>query len=403
MNDQEHVDLWKQFSKPIEITSWIVILAGALFAQWFPFTPDKRQILYLLLGAAGAYLLIFYHWLVPRYSHLTAVRHFPIGFLVWILATINYLTESRSEVEVLYVLLVTITGIRLSRRIAVLTAFLCFAASVAVAVLLGAAAFAQLASRAIQLIVYVVAGFLAGTLADTLRHHAADLQRSNRELALLLETTRTATASLDLHVTLPRLAEEIAKRLPATFCRICLYDRQSQQLITYGVYPRRAVDDWQPGLGQSFVMQNFPKHREALVSGRMTIIRQGDPTGEITEPERAALFFKGMQSACLAPMVFEGRVLGLIAIGEARRWEREPFDDKRDLVQSITAQISVIINNARLHQAAQRQVEGMSVLNEVARAISSTLDLSNLLELIYQQLNRVIATDSYIVGLHIPH
>jgi diguanylate cyclase (GGDEF)-like protein len=41
----------------------------------------------------------------------------------------------------------------------------------------------------------------------------------------------------------------------------------------------------------------------------------------------------------------------------------------------------------------------MAVLNEVARAISSTIEMEPLLDLIYRQLSRVISTDTYFVGL----
>jgi diguanylate cyclase (GGDEF)-like protein len=403
MNDQQHIDLWKQFSRPIEITSWVIIVAGAILSQWYPLAPDKRQVFYGLLLASVVYQLVFYHWLVPRYSHITPVRHFPIVFLVGIFATFSYIAESRSEAEVLYVMLVAITGMRVGWRMAVMAAMLCTAASLLVAILLHASTAPDILSRLFQFGVYVLAGVLAGTLSDALQHQAARLARSNRELALLLETTRAATASLDLHVTLPRLAEEIAKRLPATFCRICLFDRHNQQLIIYGIYPMRALDTRQPGLGQSFDLKNFSIHRQVLVSGRISVLREDELANVINAPERALLFFKDMQSACLAPMIFEGKTLGLITVCDVQHWVDNPLDERKlDLLQNITSQVAVIVNNARLHQAAQRQIEGMAVLNEVAGAISSTHQPSELLELIYQQLNRVITTDSYIVALYTP-
>jgi diguanylate cyclase (GGDEF)-like protein len=45
----------------------------------------------------------------------------------------------------------------------------------------------------------------------------------------------------------------------------------------------------------------------------------------------------------------------------------------------------------------------MAVLNEVARALSSTIEMDQLLDLIYQQLSRIIPTDSYFVGVYEPN
>jgi diguanylate cyclase (GGDEF)-like protein len=56
----------------------------------------------------------------------------------------------------------------------------------------------------------------------------------------------------------------------------------------------------------------------------------------------------------------------------------------------------------RLASATRRQVKRVAVLNQVARATGSTIEMDALLELTYQQLRQVIPTDTYYVGLHDP-
>lgn len=48
------------------------------------------------------------------------------------------------------------------------------------------------------------------------------------------------------------------------------------------------------------------------------------------------------------------------------------------------------------------QVERVSVLNDVARALGSTIEMESLLQLVHQQLSRVIPSDTYFVGVHEP-
>ena len=128
----------------------------------------------------------------------------------------------------------------------------------------------------------------------------------------------------------------------------------------------------------------------------MTSLRMDDS-------ECGRLLFPEMKSACLVPIVFGHETLGMISVGEARNWERQPYDaDKINLLQALANEVAVVINNSQLHQTTQWQVDRMAVLNEVGRAISSTIELDGLLELIYRQLSRVIRTDTYYVGLFDP-
>ncbi len=99
----------------------------------------------------------------------------------------------------------------------------------------------------------------------------------------------------------------------------------------------------------------------------------------------------------------KGKILGLIAIGENRAWEREPFtQEKIDLLQTLAIQIASAIDNAGLFKAVQHQAQRLAVLNEVGKAIGSTLELDDLLELIYNQLSKVIPTETYYVALYEP-
>jgi hypothetical protein len=64
----------------------------------------------------------------------------------------------------------------------------------------------------------------------------------------------------------------------------------------------------------------------------------------------------------------------------------------------------IIRQQTRQAQALQRSVEAqaerISVVNEVARQIGSTIEMDALLDLIYQQVRRTISTDTYFVGIH---
>lgn len=115
------------------------------------------------------------------------------------------------------------------------------------------------------------------------------------------------------------------------------------------------------------------------MTGRPVVVVQDDPALAMSETERAALFFDGIRSACLVPLTIQGRSLGLITVGEARRSEREPFDrEKVDLLRTIAAQLAVAVDNA--HHYSQVEVQARSdsltgalnhkhLLDELERAV----------------------------------
>jgi diguanylate cyclase (GGDEF)-like protein len=62
-------------------------------------------------------------------------------------------------------------------------------------------------------------------------------------------------------------------------------------------------------------------------------------------------------------------------------------------------------NNTESHKLnvdLKNQADRMAVLYDIGRAITSTLDIDTLLELIYNQLSRVIQSDAYFVALYLP-
>ena len=90
------------------------------------------------------------------------------------------------------------------------------------------------------------------------------------------------------------------------------------------------------------------------------IVRQEEGSLCMDSKECGTLFFPGMKSACLVPIVLEHETLGMICVGEARNWQRQPFDsDKLSLLQALANEVAVVINNTQLHQAKQRQVDRM--------------------------------------------
>ena len=79
-----------------------------------------------------------------------------------------------------------------------------------------------------------------------------------------------------------------------------------------------------------------------------------------------------------------------------RRWS----EDDQALVQQVTDQLSLALENARLFRESQRRAQEMSALAEVGREISATLELKVVLEKIAEYAH--ILLDSVTSAVYIP-
>ncbi len=81
--------------------------------------------------------------------------------------------------------------------------------------------------------------------------------------------------------------------------------------------------------------------------------------------------------------------------------------DDLDLMEFVSTQVAVSIERKKAEDAlrasldeTQRYAERMALLNRIARAASSTLNLDNLLELIYHEIVAAVPSDSFFVALY---
>jgi|GEM_PF-2076060 PAS domain S-box-containing protein len=70
------------------------------------------------------------------------------------------------------------------------------------------------------------------------------------------------------------------------------------------------------------------------------------------------------------------------------------------LAESFAPQVAQAIYNARLHKEVQQHLQQLQTMNAIATALSTSLELENLLELILNQIEAVVPLDSGAIFLH---
>ena len=194
---------------------------------------------------------------------------------------------------------------------------------------------------------------------------------------LLLEVADVVNTTLDLDTTLRRVAELVRKVIDYEIFAILLLNEKAQELrfrFQTG-YPREYSERVRIKVGQG-------------VTGRAAQLRQAILVNDVTKEEGYIEAIPNVRSELAVPLIVKNRLIGVIDI-EAR----EPgyfTDEHRRLLTLIGSRMAVGIENAQLYTRTTRQARTLLLLNEIARELSSILNLDQLLKRIAELLNRII-------------
>ena len=123
--------------------------------------------------------------------------------------------------------------------------------------------------------------------------------------------------------------------------------------------------------------------RETLVAktGRTIYIRDAHRSSVITEFDFTMDRIWRRTSSISMPLKIKGEIVGVL---QGDSTTKELIFSKADIkmFSSFASQASIIIENARLHEQAQKKIEQLMFLHSVSEKTSSTLDLNKLVDII---------------------
>lgn len=179
------------------------------------------------------------------------------------------------------------------------------------------------------------------------------LQERTNELSMLLEITTTVSSSLNLQEMLQTSARIAAERLGATFSRILLVNRLQDRLMVMAAHPQRELN-WDFEIGRFCAVSASRCFRKIRALSEPILLRGSEVQSEECSPAERLLFtgnLEGLQAILVCPIRKKEALLGLMVLGETRRWERSPFSpEKVRLCDSMARQMGSAIENARLYE-----------------------------------------------------
>jgi len=401
MESKDQVDIQKKLIKPIEVIYWVGISSITLLSILIdPKIAENDQLIPLLILAVG-FGLLYFHFILPRYQTRLWVVYFGAISLITIIALFSHYFGEGVHIGALYIAVVISVGIIAGRKISFHTTLFALAAEIILTFFAENRPPGFLYTLGMQMLIILIAGYITSQLTGIFHEKIQSSERQNRYLSTLLQVGLISSLPYELESTLPQIAEMIAREVPVTSCQICLLNKFGDRLEILGYFSIRKDEGGTSSIGLSFSINESPILNEVLKGGGYRVIDETQIKALLNESSCANLFLKGLKTACFLPMRVKRKNLGLILVGEVRHKKREPFtQQKLDLLHTLTTQIAAIIDNAQLFQETQDQAKRLEAVNEVATAISSTIELDDLLELIYIQLSKVSPSDTYYVGLY---
>jgi|GEM_PF-172155 len=208
-------------------------------------------------------------------------------------------------------------------------------------------------------------------------------QKKVDELSTLCSVSKTISSSVNLEKVLNLIINEAAMALKADIGAVMLLDEASGELlpkVSYGL-SQTSHHSLKYKLGESLVGW-------AALKGEGVFVK--DVLADTRYKPKDSLNYHIKSDMCV-PLIVQQKVIGVItlAVGHSK-----PSFNEEDLklLTSIASQAAIAIYNTELYQKSEQKVRELTTLYEISRAIASTLNLENVLNLAMKMINQLMNT-----------
>jgi len=196
-------------------------------------------------------------------------------------------------------------------------------------------------------------------------------QSKLRTLTALYDVSSALNGILDLSKILNMIVFKIVKLLKADVCSIMLLDDYNEVLIPKIVYDVKGI---------------YPEEKqvevEKTISGRTVSNNERQYIKNIQETAQQTSYKylkkAKIKSMLSVPLAIENIPIGVINI--YTRTIRDFNTEELNLMNSLSNQAAIIIENSKLYSKIKGDRENLSALLEISRAVNATLDKDMLLE-----------------------
>jgi HD-GYP domain-containing protein (c-di-GMP phosphodiesterase class II) len=210
--------------------------------------------------------------------------------------------------------------------------------------------------------------------------------RRAQEAHAIAEVGRDVSSTLQLDIVLERIAQYAKELLRAETSAVYLTNPEEPLLRAIAALGNEAQE-----------IKNFPLLIGSGILGNIALQKSGEIVND-TLGDRRAIIVEGTdvdpsEHLMGVPVLSKNQLTGLLAVWRTGGGEEfKPYE--LDFLSSLAQQAAVAIENARLFEVELRHFQEAETLRQAAEAITSSLDIQQVLNSILDNLNRVIPFDS---------
>lgn len=193
----------------------------------------------------------------------------------------------------------------------------------------------------------------------------------------MLEVSDVLATSLDLDTTLRRVAEVVRKVIDYEIFAILLVNEKTQELkFRFQVgYPTEFTERARLKVGEG-------------VTGQAAQLRRAILVDDVTKDPTYIPAVPNVRSELAVPLIVKNRVIGVMDL-EAN--DPGYFTEEHSrLLTLVASRIAGGIENAQLYTRTTRQARTLTLLNEIARELSSILNVDELFNRVAELLRKLI-------------
>ncbi len=229
-----------------------------------------------------------------------------------------------------------------------------------------------------------------------------DLERRvaerTQQLSTLLDFSHNLALTLELEDLLALILDQLGEVVPYVAASIMILEGDSLRIIAY-----RGPIPHDQALQIQFDLQDAEANRQVILQGEPLIVEDiygPDPMAAVirkTAGEDLDTIFSYLKCWMGVPLIVRDQTIGMLSLDHSTPGA---FDQSQAQFARVFAnQAAVAIENARLYTEAERRAEESEALFAVQQAITSQLELGEVLQMIADQARRLTATDISAVYL----
>jgi GAF domain-containing protein/FixJ family two-component response regulator len=216
------------------------------------------------------------------------------------------------------------------------------------------------------------------------------------QLAILNEMSRKLSEQLDVEQVCQTIYSYTIVLMPATVFYIAINLKESNEVY----FPIWAEVDTETGVADIQVPRRTETRRpysngltEFIFNTGQTILIDDNVEQFMIENLGSKSFGQPARSWLGVPMVYSDQVIGMISLQDYV-YPNVYNEEHRDLLSAIANQAAVAIQNARLYTEEQHRRQIADGLSDIARTVSTQLNVRNISEQMLDQLYNLVPYDS---------